>query len=148
MCPDQEKPPLAVIPCTDGREGGFAIITAIFLLVVLGGLAAFMVTVSTAMHTTSALDLQGARAYQAARAGIEWGAFQALAPVPSCAVTTTLPALGGNLSGFTTTVACSQSVHTEGAATVTAYRITATATYGTVGSADFMERQLQANYAR
>jgi MSHA biogenesis protein MshP len=144
---DQEKPPLAVKPCTDGREGGFAIITAIFLLVILGGLAAFMVTVSTAMHTTSALDLQGARAYQAARAGIEWGAFQVLAPVPSCAANTTLPALGGNLAGFTTTVACIPAVHTEGAATVTTYQLTATATFGATGSADYVERQLQANFA-
>ena len=145
---DQEKPPLAVNPCRDGREGGFAIITAIFLLVVLGGLAAFIVTVSTAMHTTSALDLQGARAYQAARAGIEWGTFQALASVPSCAASTTLPTLGGSLSGFTTTVACSQSSHTEGVATVTTYQLTATATFGAPGNADYVQRQLQANYAR
>ena len=147
MCPDQEKPPLAVIPCTDGREGGFAIVTAIFLLVILGGLAAFMVTVSTAMHTTSALDLQGARAYQAARAGIEWGAYQVLV-ADSCAATTDLPALGGNLSGFATRVECKSSLHTEGAATVTAYQLTATATFGAPGNTDYVQRQLQANYAR
>jgi len=147
MCLDQEKPPLAVIPCTDGREGGFAIVTAIFLLVILGGLAAFMVTVSTAMHTSSALDVQGARAYQAARAGIEWGAYQVLVPA-SCAASTTLPALGGSLAGFTTTVTCSQSAHDEGGTPVTAYLITATATFGAPGNADYVERQLQANYAR
>jgi MSHA biogenesis protein MshP len=140
MCLDQESLQLAVKPYRAGREGGFAIVTAIFLLVILGGLAAFIVTVSTA----SAIDLQGARAYQAARAGIEWGAYQALAPAPSCAGATTLPALGGSLAGFTTTVTCSQSVHTEGAATVTTYQVTSTATFGAAGSADFMERQLQA----
>jgi MSHA biogenesis protein MshP len=144
MCLDQESLQLAVKPYRAGREGGFAIVTAIFLLVILGGLAAFIVTVSTAMHTASAIDLQGARAYQAARAGIEWGAYQALAPAPSCAGATTLPALGGSLAGFTTTVTCSQSVHTEGAATVTTYQVTSTATFGAAGSADFMERQLQA----
>lgn len=147
MCLDQENPPLAVNPLRDRQEGGFAIITAIFLLVVLGGLAAFMVTVTSAMHTSSALDLQGARAYQAARAGIEWGAYQVLVPA-SCAASTTLPALAGSLAGFTTVVTCSQSAHTEGAATVTAYQITATATFGAVGGTDFMERQLQANYAK
>jgi len=145
---DQENPPLAVNPLRDRREGGFAIVTAIFLLVVLGGLAAFMVTVSSAMHTSSALDLQGARAYQAARAGIEWGAYQALAPVPACAANTNLPALAGSLAGFAIVVTCGQSAHAEGAATVTVYQITATATFGAVGGTDFMERQLQANYAR
>jgi MSHA biogenesis protein MshP len=144
MCLDQENPPLAAKPCRDGRDGGFAIVTAIFLLVILGGLAAFIVTVSTAMHTASAIDLQGSRAYQAARAGIEWGAYQVLAPAPSCAAATTLPALGGSLAGFTATVACSQSVHTEGAATVTTYQLTSTATFAAPGSADYMERQLQA----
>jgi len=126
------------------KETGFAIVTAIFLLVILGGLAAFIVSVSTAMHTSSALDVQGTRAYQAARAGIEWGAYQALAAAPSCAASTNLPALGGSLAGFTTTVTCVLSVQAEGAATVNTYQITSTATFGAPGSVDYMDRQLQA----
>lgn len=128
-------------------ESGFAIVTAIFLLVILGGLAAFIVSVSTAMHTTSALDVQGARAYQAARTGIEWGTYRVLQAGGACAASTTLPALGGSLSGFTVTVACSTASYTEGAATVNTYQITSTAASGAPGSADFVERQLQVTVA-
>jgi Tfp pilus assembly protein PilX len=55
---------------------GFAIVSAIFILVVLAALGAFIVNVSTNQQIGSTLDLQGVRAYQAARAGIEWGIYQ------------------------------------------------------------------------
>ena len=54
---------------------GFAIVSAIFILVVLGALGAFIVNVSTNQQIGSALDVQGVRAYHAARAGIEWGLY-------------------------------------------------------------------------
>jgi MSHA biogenesis protein MshP len=58
------------------RQNGFTMVTAIFILVVLAALGAFMVNVSTNQQIGSALDVQGARAYQAARSGIEWGVYQ------------------------------------------------------------------------
>lgn len=57
-------------------QRGFAMVTAVFILVVLAALGAFILTVSSTQQAGSALDIQGARAYQAARAGIEWGVFQ------------------------------------------------------------------------
>ena len=50
--------------------------SAIFLLVILAGLAAFLVHISTTQSITSAQDIQGARAYHAARAGVDWGLYQ------------------------------------------------------------------------
>lgn len=58
------------------RIRGFAIVSAIFILVVLAALGAFIVNISANQQIGSALDVQGVRAYQAARAGIEWGLFQ------------------------------------------------------------------------
>ena len=58
------------------RMQGFAIVTAIFILVVLAALGAFIVSISTNQQTSAALDIQGVRAYQAARAGVEWGVYQ------------------------------------------------------------------------
>lgn len=55
---------------------GFALVSAIFILVVLAALGAFIVNISTSQHIGSALDVQGVRAYHAARAGIEWGVYQ------------------------------------------------------------------------
>ena len=57
-------------------QRGFTIVSAIFILVVLAALGAFVVTVSTNQQIGSALDVQGTQAYQAARSGIEWGLYQ------------------------------------------------------------------------
>lgn len=59
------------------KSGGIAIVTAIFLLVALAGLAAAVVTLTTAQQSGTAQDMQGMRAYQAARAGIEWALYTA-----------------------------------------------------------------------
>lgn len=132
------------------RQSGFALVTAIFILVVLAGLGAAMVTISTAQHTTVAMDIQSTRAYQAARAGIEWGAFQALqSPAPAGF---TCPAAGATYSmnpfpGFTTTVVCRSTTHSEDANTVTMIALTSTATYGTVATTDYVERVVQARLA-
>lgn len=137
-------------------QRGFAIVSAIFLLVVLAALGAFMVTLSTVQHTTSSQDLQGARAYQAARAGIEWGAYQMLTPehanpvgVPYVcpATATALNNLAGSLAGFVVSVGCIEAVgspFTEGSNQIRVYQITSTATAGTAGSSNYVERQLSA----
>jgi MSHA biogenesis protein MshP len=133
-----------------GRQRGFSIVSAIFLLVVLSALGAFMVTFSTVQHTTSAQDIQGARAYQAARAGMEWGVYQVLQNGGACAAATSL-SLSGALSGFNVNVQCiapAGSPYTEGESTVHLYQITSTATSGTLGSVGYVERQLQATVSR
>lgn len=58
------------------REAGVGLVTAIFLLVVLAGLGVASVTLFTAQQASSNMDLEGAKAYQAARAGIEWGLYE------------------------------------------------------------------------
>jgi MSHA biogenesis protein MshP len=132
------------------HQRGFSIVSAIFLLLTLAGLALFILQFSTMQQATSNQDLQGSRAYQAARAGIEFGLYQVLVPVapPACGSSTS-PALGGSLSGFTPTVgfACS-SVFTEGTTTVTVYTITSTVSSGTLGTPQYVERQLQATVGR
>ncbi|MEQ1667802.1 MAG: hypothetical protein ABL868_05050 [Sulfuriferula sp.] len=125
------------------RQRGFSIVSAIFLLVVLSALGAFMLTFSNVQQMTAAQDIQGTKAYQAARTGIEWGAYQILQNSGSCTASSTVP-LGGNLSGFTLIVNCSKTTTTEAGNTVNFYQLTATTTSGTVGSTTYVERQLQA----
>lgn len=129
-------------------QRGFSIVTAIFLLVVLSFLGVAMVTFSTSQHQSSAMDVLGARAYQAARAGIEWGAFQVLQNAGACAPSTTLPALPGTLSGFSVTVTCTTSAHAEAGATVNLYLLTSTATQGLFGTTGYVERQMTVTIAR
>lgn len=89
------------------RQRGVGLVTAIFLLVVIAGLAAAMVTVFSGQQTSSALDVQGARAYQAARAGIEWGLFRyKIAGACAASSSFALPA-ASVLAGYSVTVTCS-----------------------------------------
>lgn len=112
------------------RQTGASLVTAIFLLVILAMLAVAIVGVSGSHQTASALDVQGARAYQAARAGIEWGLYKQLRPAaqPACFATTTfaLPA-GTSLSGFTVTVQCNVTNVVIGAGTLQRFQIISTA---------------------
>ena len=87
---------------------GFAIVSVIFILVVLAALGAFIVSVSTSQHIGSALDVQGVRAYQAARAGIEWGLYQQLPLQRANPPTYAACAANGSflVFGFTVTVTC------------------------------------------
>jgi MSHA biogenesis protein MshP len=132
-------------PEPESREAGFSIITAVFLLVVLSLLGVFIVSVTGLQQSSLQLDVQGVRAYQAARAGIEWGAWQALDPnntinAASCAApdmpvclgtggTTDLAAgsLAGSLSPFTITVECTRTTTTEGNRNIWVYQLVATA---------------------
>ena len=85
------------------RENGFAIVSAIFILVALAALGAFIAVVSSSQHVGSALDVQGARAYQAARSGSEWGAAQVvLVAGASCFPDKNL----GAVNGVAVTVRC------------------------------------------
>jgi MSHA biogenesis protein MshP len=127
----------------DFRQRGFSIVSAIFLLVVLSALGAFMLTFSNVQQMTSAQDVQGSRAYQAARSGIEWGAYRILQNSSSCVPSTTLT-LGGNLASFNLVVNCSNTSTTEAGNSVNMFQLTATATTGTVGSTTYIERQVQA----
>ncbi|OFZ68022.1 MAG: hypothetical protein A2Z01_02470 [Betaproteobacteria bacterium RBG_16_58_11] len=130
-------------------QSGFALVTAIFILVVLAGLGAAMVSISTAQHTTVAMDIQSARAYQAARAGIEWGAYQTLKVANACSASpSTLTFAGTPLASFTATVTCSSTTHSEGANTVTLFVLTSNAIYGTPGTPDYVAREVGTRIAR
>lgn len=88
------------------QQRGFSIVTAIFLIVVLAGLGAAMVSISTSSNTASVQDLQGARAYQAARAGAEWALYRNLRQGTACPFNSSFTMPAGALQGFTVTVSC------------------------------------------
>jgi MSHA biogenesis protein MshP len=122
-------------------QRGFSLVTAVFLIVVLGMLGVFVVAVVSLQQSSQSLDLQGVRAYHAARAGIEWGAYQVLEPnaslgtcgppvaMPDCPATNpTHLALAGSLATFTVTVQCTLRANTtEGNRSVRVFEIVATA---------------------
>jgi len=126
-------------------QKGFAILSAIVILVVLASLGAYVMTISSAQHIGSALDIEGSRALQAARAGIDWGIaravndptnFGAVVGAKDCKAGTVSVNLttgaGGDfaaLSGYTVTVICASggTAYTDGANSLYSYALTATA---------------------
>ena len=88
---------------TSRVQHGFAAIAAIFLVVLLAALGAFMVGFSNTQQLNSAQDVQGSRAYWAARSGLGWGLASLRANPAAC------PAPNPRnfvLDGFTVEVNC------------------------------------------
>ena len=123
-------------------QRGFALVTALFLIVVLAGLGLVAVKLSAAQSQTVSLSIQAARAFQAAQSGIEYGAYQALA-AGSCAATSFTYTEGG-LSGITVDVSCTASTHGEGASITSVYALQAFARYGAYGTPDYVSRRIRA----
>jgi MSHA biogenesis protein MshP len=108
-------------------EAGFSMISAIFLLVVLAGLGVAMMTISTVQHHDTALDVQGVRAYQAARAGAEWGVYRYLNNPTSCSGTNSFTPPGESFTAFVVSVTCTPVNPIAGAATTRSALITSVA---------------------
>jgi MSHA biogenesis protein MshP len=134
-------------------QRGFAAIAAIFLVVVLAALGGFMLTFSNTQQITSAQDIQGSRAYWAARAGLEWGiaGVAATAPVPPAVLplaTCPVAAPPASVDGFTLNITCTPQAYTEAGVTVTIFKITSVASTGAPGSIGFIERSVSASLER
>ncbi|WP_126444155.1 pilus assembly PilX N-terminal domain-containing protein [Sulfuricystis multivorans] len=108
------------------KPDGFAIVSAIFILVVLAVLGAFILNISAQQQIGSALDVQGTRAYQAARAGIEWGLYQQLQGGVACPAGSFNPP-AATLSEFTVSVTCVATADPGGHGGPTVRVLTATA---------------------
>jgi MSHA biogenesis protein MshP len=128
---------------TQRTQKGFVLVSAIFLLVILAALGAFMVSLSNTQQLTSAQDVQGSRSYWAARAGLAWAVSKVSAtmPTPVCpAATSTF-----NVDDFALSVTCSSTAYNEGGTTKTMFSITSVSTTGgSVGSLGYIERSLSA----
>lgn len=152
------------------KSTGFALMAALFIVVTLVAISVYLLTISTGQLAAATQDEQAARAYQAARTGIEWGAYQVLRNSgagfgASCtgggSPSQTLP-LGDFGTGSATVayfaqVACSRvGVETEGGVSVSIYRITATGCNRSPCTPDptpppdstYVERQLQLTLAQ
>ncbi len=124
-----------------GRQRGFALVAAIFLIVVLSSLGLYMVRISGIQHQTVNVALLGARAFHAARTGIEWGVYQALDK--NC-INQTLNLTEGGLNGFVVDVTCGSTSYTETGDTYNIFVIDVEARAGTYGSPDYVSRRIQA----
>ncbi len=130
-------------PAPESRQHGFALVAAIFIVVVLAMLGIMMVTIGGMQRATVNSAVQGARAYYAARSGIEWGVFQALAGGCVAATSPGFTLTQPGLNGFSVVVTCASSQHRERNNTYDVYVITATAGFAAFGNSDYVSRTLK-----
>ena len=132
-------------------QQGSLLVGAIFVLVILAALAAFITSLSGTQAATAMLSVQGERASYAARAGMEWAITDIVnnsaAGLDCTGGSTGLALTEGALDGFSVSVTCNAVPVTEGAASYTVYELEAAASLGSIGRPDYVQRQLQARIA-
>lgn len=132
-------------------QQGFLLPAAIFLLVILAGLGAYALNITSLQQATSTQDVQGARAYQMARAGVEWAAYQVLSPGSTALANCPASPSILNIDGFTVSVSCTRyaDVYEQGTDhTIAMYDVTATASVGISGAVNYIERQVQVTLSK
>jgi MSHA biogenesis protein MshP len=118
------------------RQTGLGMIAVIMILVILGGLSAAIISLSTGQQLGSAQDVLSAQAWQVALAGSRGGIDKAMASGACGTETWTSP----DYPAFKVTTACTSSTYNDGETTAGTARVlrvftlTATACNGTAAT--------------
>lgn len=120
------------------RQDGFALVAAVFLIVVLAAVGAFAVQVAMSDSQGGNLEVLETGTQAAADAGIGYAAGLALGAAGTCRANSTLRLTQG--LGFTIQLGCIRTQHVIGPKTYYAYALTAAASSGTYGRPDYVAR--------
>ncbi|MEY4766764.1 MAG: hypothetical protein RI907_3437 [Pseudomonadota bacterium] len=122
------------------RQRGLGALVAVLLVVLLTALGAALMRMSWSSQATTAASTLSARARQAARAGAEWGLYQALRN-NSCTASTNIDL--HNTNGMWVVLSCTATDYTEGVdedgvtpRTVRIYNVEAVACNSSAGCPD------------
>ena len=126
---------------------GFSLVSAVFLLVIVAALGAFMVTIGTTQRETSTLSVLGGRALAAAGSGMEWAVQRVLSDDACTAFPASFALSGGAAGGYAVAASCAAFPQVEGAAAYNVFRLTVTASRGNAGESGFVSRTIRATVA-
>lgn len=129
-------------PSDKSKTQGFSLVAVIFIITILAVAVVFIQRISNVSVATNNLAMQGARAWQAAEAGAEWGIYQVTNG--GCpAATSSFSLTEQSLTGFDVTVGCSSNVYTEQGVSVTMYFLEIFAKSGTLGTTpEYVSRRI------
>lgn len=140
---------------------GFAMVTVVFVLVALAAIVAAVSGLLTRGAQATVLDVHQARATEAARAALQWAAWQVRDPqgtlvpgatnLPNCFASPTPLGLPAPLSEYTVNVTCTRTPDTtaspnyyaEDQRRLAIFVLTATASAGAANAPDRVERRLE-----
>jgi MSHA biogenesis protein MshP len=128
-------------------QRGFAMIAAIVLVVILGGLMTYMLSLAATQRETANIALHSARTLAGARAGLEWGIFREAGSTAAPLTADGVANCNGGFtlsSGIVVTISCVVSQQPENGQTVDVYVITSLAESGSYGDPDYVRRRLRA----
>lgn len=122
---------------------GFILITVLFLIAVIAVMVVTMSTTTSVQNLTTTYSLQQARAYAAARSGLDY-AIQRAVSVGECLAGPAALTLPGIY--FTVNTNCTSTAGINEAGNIsTVYQIVSTATTGTFGSVGYVTRIVRAS---
>ena len=124
---------------------GFSIVLALFVIVVVALLGAVAVRLGAGEQQTVTLRVLSDRAVEAARTGIEWGAYRAL-DLNTCS-SGSLALSEGALNGFAVSITCVVTTHAQSNGTYHVYEIESYAEAGTYGRPDYVSRRIGARFS-
>ncbi len=126
------------------KQRGVGIVAAIFLIVVVALIAAYMVRVGTVQQATSTMGLLGARAHFAAQSALDWAAAEVVTSGACVTSGTNFNLSGGALNGFQAVIDCNAIPVTEGADSYHVFALNVRASMGAQGSPDYVSRTISA----
>ena len=133
-------PPRFAAQRSPRRSGGVVLLTVVFIMIVLGLVAALLAESLMGQYATGNLARLERQARFAAASGIEWGRDRAL-HAATCGTSQI------SIADFTVTVTCTTLQVTEGSAVYDMFDIGAEAVHGTYGNPDFIRRSAQGRYS-
>ena len=133
-------PPRFAAQRSPRRSGGVVLLTVVFIMIVLGLVAALLAESLMGQYATGNLARLERQARFAAASGIEWGRDRAL-QAATCGTSQI------SIADFTVTVSCTTLQVTEGSAVYDMFDIGAEAVHGTYGNPDFIRRSAQGRYS-
>lgn len=143
------------------KQHGFAMVTVVFLLIALAAIVAAVSGLLTRGAQATVLDVHQARATEAARAALQWAAWQVRDPqgtlvpgataLPNCFASPTTLTLPAPLAEYTVSVTCartpdagaSPNYYAEDQRRLAIFLLTATASVGAANAPDRVERRLE-----
>ena len=130
------------VKCKFGQESqkGFSLVTTLFIIVVLAVLGGYMVSMTITQTQSSALAVQGLRAWYAGVSGFEWAAYE----INSSGNCPTIPATM-NIEGFNVNItSCTEYSIFEAGNNFKLHDVTVLSERGSYGDVDFVSRTIRA----
>lgn len=121
------------------RQQGMALVAALFLMVLLAGLALTATRIGNSQQQAVSLQILALRAQAAAESGLEVATQRAL--VSGACLNRTLSLTQAALSGFSVSIGCTTHTHLLNGTSYPVYELTASAQQGVYGRPDYVFRR-------